>query len=70
MSLTTNQAQLVAQTKDLMRNWDHARGLWRDQKCGEFERLFMQDIESGVTNAVNVIRDLEEIVQRVKRDCE
>ncbi|MBG87650.1 MAG: hypothetical protein CMO80_12215 [Verrucomicrobiales bacterium] len=70
MSLSASRTRLVAITKDLRRNWESARGAWRDEKCIEFDQLFMSDIESSVNTAVTVMQELEDVIQQVKKDCE
>ncbi|MFT4690881.1 MAG: hypothetical protein ACKVHO_15725 [Verrucomicrobiia bacterium] len=70
MSLNASRNQLVAITKDLHNNWEQTRALWRDQKAADFERLYMRDVESAVSSAVNVMQELDELIQQVKRDCE
>jgi hypothetical protein len=70
VSLNVSRNQLIAITKDLHNNWEATRGLWRDQKAAEFEQRYMRDIESAVSTAVNVMQELDDVIQQVKRDCE
>ncbi|MCS1411867.1 MAG: hypothetical protein M2R45_05069 [Verrucomicrobia subdivision 3 bacterium] len=62
--------QLTASTKDLLRQWELTRQVWRDQKADEFERKYLKELESSVNRAVHVMEKLDLIVTKVRKGCE
>ncbi len=70
MSIAANKARLRTITRDLAAEWRTTRGLWRDAKAQQFEREYMDELYAGVENATGVISQLDDIVRRIRRDCE
>ena len=70
MSINASKARLVALTKELMRKWDRTREDWRDAKAGEFERNYLTELRASVDNAITVIDQLEQMTQKIRKDCE
>ena len=70
MSIAANKARLRTITRDLAAEWRTTRGLWHDAKAQQFEREYMDELYAGVENATGVISQLDDIVRRIRRDCE
>ena len=70
MSLNASKSRLAALTKDLAVRWRETREYWRDDRAREFEQHYMDDLLSGVTNALNNIENLERIISKIRSDCE
>lgn len=70
MSLNASKSRLAALTKDLAAKWRETREYWRDDRAREFEQRYMDDLLSGVTNALNNIEALERILNRIRDDCQ
>jgi len=70
MSIVANKARLRTITRDLATEWRTTRENWRDAKAQQFERDYMDELYAGVENATGVISQLDEIVRRIKKDCE
>ena len=70
MSLNSSKSRLATLTKDLAARWRETREYWRDDKAREFEQRYMDDLLSGVTNALNNIDNLERIINQIRSDCE
>lgn len=70
MSLGGSKARLVGLTKELSLKWDETRNYWRDAKAEEFERKYLQELFIGVDKTVGVVEKLDELLKRVKKDCE
>jgi hypothetical protein len=70
MSLSSSRVRLEALSQDLLRNWAEVREQWRDVKGLEFERRYMQELTARIEKTVTVIDKLDELLTRVKRDCE
>ena len=70
MSLNDNKCRLTALTKNLSLRWVETREHWRDVKSDEFNERFMQELLPRVSKAVDAIEKLEELLKKIKKDCE
>lgn len=70
MSLSGSKNRLVAITKELSNRWDETKNYWRDAKSQEFEQRYMSELFANVDKTVTVIDKLNELVTKVKNDCE
>ena len=70
MSATSSKGRLVGASKELALKWEETKNYWRDAKSQEFERQYMQELFAGVDRAVGVIEKLDEILKKVRSDCE
>lgn len=61
---------LTSLTKDLLRSWKEARNAWRDRKAEEFERDFLKGLEARVSRSVHKMERLEQVLSKLKKDCE
>jgi len=68
MNATTSR--LAAVTKDLWAKWQYTRESWSDAKAAEFERKFLQELVSGVDKAVTVMDQMDQLLTKIKSDCE
>lgn len=69
MSFETNKEQLLSSTKDLMREWRNVKQDWNDKKADEFERKFIQLIDSQVNHAFEAIDTITAMYNEARRDC-
>jgi hypothetical protein len=70
MNLSGSKSRLVGVTKELLLQWDDTRSCWRDAKSQEFERRYIQELRVRVDKAVTVIEKLDELLKKVRSDCE
>jgi hypothetical protein len=70
MSLSGSKNRLVAITKELSNRWDETKNYWRDAKSQEFEQRYMTELFANVDKTVTVMDKLNELVTKVKNDCE
>jgi hypothetical protein len=70
MNLSGSKSRLVGVTKELLLQWDDTRSYWRDAKSQEFERRYIQELRVRVDKAVTVIEKLDELLKKVRNDCE
>lgn len=70
MSLSGSKSRLAAVTKELSLKWEETKSDWQDAKAQEFERRFLETLFAQVDKSVTVIEKLDEILDRVKKDCE
>ena len=70
MSLSGSKNRLVAITKELSNRWDETKNYWRDAKSQEFERRYMVELFANVDKTITVMDKLNELVTKVRNDCE
>ena len=68
--MSGNGAKLMALTRVLVQEWNQTKECWRDAKCEEFERKYIQELTAGVDRAVAVIEQLDKLIAKIRRDCE
>jgi hypothetical protein len=70
MNLNANKSRLSAVTKELALQWEQTKNHWRDQKSEEFEKKYLQELFLYSDKAVMVIEKLDELLKKVRTDCE
>jgi hypothetical protein len=70
MSASGSQGRLTGVTKQLVNRWGETKYYWRDEKSAEFERKYLQELFIGVNKALTVIEKLDELLKKVRTDCE
>jgi formate-dependent phosphoribosylglycinamide formyltransferase (GAR transformylase) len=70
MSLSGSKNRLVAITKELSNRWDETKNYWRDAKAQEFEQRYMVELFASVDKTITVMEKLNEVVTKVRNDCE
>ena len=70
MSLSGTKNRLVALTKELAVQWSETKNHWWDAKTQEFERRYITELFVNVDKAVTAIERLDEVLNKVRRDCE
>ena len=70
MSLSGTKNRLVAITKDLSKRWEDTRNHWRDAKSQEFEQRYLSELFANVDRTITVMDKLNELLMKVRKDCE
>jgi hypothetical protein len=70
MNLSGSKSRLMGITKELSLRWSEAKNYWRDAKTLEFERRYMQELLVQVEKTITVIEKLDELLKKVRNDCE
>jgi hypothetical protein len=70
MSSGSSKSRLGAATKELALKWEDTKNYWRDEKSAEFERKYMQELFIGVNKSILVMEKLDELLKKVRSDCE
>ena len=70
MNLSGNKSRLVGLTRDISLRWSETKDHWRDAKSEEFDRRFMAELSAGVNRTVLILEKLEELLKKVRSDCE
>jgi hypothetical protein len=64
------KSRLGSLTKGLATRWDETRNYWKDAKSLEFEQRYMTELFANVDKAITVLEQLDEILAKVRKDCE
>ena len=70
MSAIGSKSRLTGASKELALKWEATKNYWRDEKSAEFERKYLQELLVGVDKAVAVIDKLDELLKKIRSDCE
>jgi hypothetical protein len=70
MSLSGSKNRLVAITKELSNRWGETKNYWRDAKSQEFEQRYMTELFANVDKTITVMEKLNELLIKVRNDCE
>ena len=70
MNLSGNKGRLVGLTRDISLRWAETKDHWRDARSEEFEHRFMAELAASVSRTVTIIDKLEELLKKVRNDCE
>ena len=70
MSLAGNRSRLAATTKELSLRWQETKNYWKDAKSQEFEGRYIVELLARVDKTVTVIEKLDELLTKVRKDCE
>lgn len=70
MSASGGKGRLGGTSKELALKWEETKNYWRDEKSAEFERKYLQELFVSVNKAIAVIDKLDELLKKVRSDCE
>jgi hypothetical protein len=70
MSLSGNKSRLTGLTREISLQWSETKNYWRDAKSDEFDRRYMSELSTNVDRTVAIIEQLEELLKKVRKDCE
>ena len=70
MNLSGAKNRLVGLTKEISDRWDETRNAWRDTKALEFEQHYLTELFANVEKTVTVMDKLNELLTKVRNDCE
>ena len=70
MNLSGNKGRLVGLTRDISLRWQETKNFWRDAKSEEFERKFLAELNASVNRTVLIVDKLDELLKKVRSDCE
>ena len=70
MNLSGNKGRMIGLTRDLLLRWGETKNFWRDAKSEEFERRFIAELDASVGRTALIIDKLDELLKKVRSDCE
>jgi hypothetical protein len=70
VSLAGNKGRLAALTRELSLQWAGTKNYWKDARSHEFERDYLDELFIGIDRTVTVIEKLDELLKKIRTDCE
>jgi hypothetical protein len=70
MNLSGNKSRLVGLTREIMLRWNETKVSWRDARADEFDHRFMAELDAQVNRTVLIVDKLDELLKKVRSDCE
>jgi hypothetical protein len=70
VSLSANKGRLTGSARELSLQWEQTKNYWRDQKSAEFEKKYLDEMLVFVNKTVVVLEKLDELLKKVRTDCE
>jgi len=70
MNLSGSKNRLVSLTKELSKRWEDTKNQWRDAKSQEFEQRYLSELFGNVDKTITVMDKLNEVLMKVRKDCE
>jgi hypothetical protein len=70
MNLNADKSRLAGVTRDISIQWEQTKAYWRDQRSAEFEKKYMEELFHYAGKTVLVIEKLDELMKKVRSDCE
>jgi hypothetical protein len=63
-------SNLMEALKELGVEWDRARMGWRDVKMHEFAERYLDPLPNDISKAKTVMEEIDELLKKVRSDCE
>jgi hypothetical protein len=70
MNLSGNKSRLTGLTREILLRWEETKSHWHDARSEEFDRRFMAELSASVNRAVLMVDKLDEVLQKLRSDCE
>jgi len=70
MSVRGSRTQLATLTRDLLNHWDQTKDQWRDRRSEEFGADYLEPLEVQVAATLTAIDKLDQLMAKVRNDCE
>ncbi len=70
MNVTGAAGNLNEAMKELLAQWDQARGYWRDAKAAEFGEKYIESLPVDIAKALTAMGDIEKIFKKIRTACE
>ncbi|MGH7975130.1 MAG: hypothetical protein ACREC8_00555 [Limisphaerales bacterium] len=70
MNLNASKSQLAGLTREFSLKWAETKNFWRDEKSLEFEHKYLEELFRRADKTVMMIENLDEILKKVRSDCE
>ena len=61
---------MVGLTRDISLRWADTKNYWRDARSEEFGHRYIAELNASVSRAVTILDKLDEVLKKVRSDCE
>lgn len=68
--MNANSSRLTGLTNDLWIKWSETKEYWRDMKAREFEQHYLGELRPAVDKTADVIDKLDQLLNKIRKDCE
>ena len=62
--------RIASITKGLATRWDETKNHWKDAKSQELEQRYLTELFANVERSVAALERLDELLAKVRKDCE
>lgn len=70
MNLSATRTRVESLTREILRSWDETKNHWRDSKAEDFDAQYIQELAARASKATAAIEKLDQLLTRVRNDCE
>jgi len=70
VSVKSSRGQLAKAVRDLHVSWRQTQNYWRDAKAREFDEKYIAPLPDAINSASSIIDELDQILTKIRRDCE
>ena len=70
MSISGTSSTLLQTAKQLNIEWQQTKEQWNDIKSQEFEKTYLEELPGHVTRAAALIEELDNVLKRIRSECE
>jgi hypothetical protein len=70
MSVGSERARLVGVMRTVVREWDHVRQDWCDERSRAFGEQYIDAFREGIDRVLPRLEELERVMRKVRTDCE
>ena len=70
MNAAGSAANLVQAMKNLTNEWNEIQSSWNDIKSKEFERHYLEPLPGHVASAITVMEEIDQLLKKIRSDCE
>lgn len=68
--MNATSSRLMGLTRELTGKWNQTRDAWQDARADEFDRKYMQELQSSVDKTIIVMEQLDKLLTKIRNDCE
>jgi hypothetical protein len=70
MTLVDSKGALNKAAKDLYARWLEVEAVWSDAQAKEFEKTYLAPLQQDLRAAMTAMDHMDQVLQRIKSDCE
>ena len=70
MSTKVSASNLASAVTELNVQWHNTRAYWRDGKAVEFGQRYLEELPHMIQRANAVMNEIDNLIKKVKHDCE